>query len=180
MMTRPTPQQVNRAIFWEKTAYLFTGVVLVLVVLMRYISFDISWDVSFLPLAHAIVNSLTAVALILGFIFIKRGSVTAHKVAMISALILSAIFLLSYVMYHISTEPTSYGGTGASAVIYYALLLTHIVLAALSLPFILITFIRGYFGLYQKHRKMARWVFPIWLYVAITGPVCYLMLAPYY
>jgi putative membrane protein len=93
---------------------------------------------------------------------------------------LSALFLVSYVTYHFATEPTRFGGEGAVKIIYLILLITHIITAAIILPFILFTFIRGYAMQVEAHKRIAKWTFPIWLYVAITGPICYLMLMPYY
>jgi putative membrane protein len=92
----------------------------------------------------------------------------------------SALFLLSYVLYHFTTPETRFGGEGVIRYIYFFILITHIILAALTLPFILLTFNRAYTDQFDRHRKMARWVFPLWLYVAVTGPICYLMLKPYY
>jgi putative membrane protein len=99
---------------------------------------------------------------------------------MVSAMLLSILFLLSYVTYHVTTPPTSFGGQGSIRTIYFLLLVTHIAAASFSLPFILFTFIAGWTNRFAAHRKLARWVFPLWLYVAITGPVCYWMLRPYY
>jgi len=164
----------------ELYAIIFSSVVLILVVAMRYISLNMPFDVMVLPPFHAVLNSLTALCLITALIFVKTGNITRHKQSNILALSLSAVFLVSYVLYHVSTEPTSYGGEGLSKLVYYILLATHVFLAAVSLPFILFTFIRAYTGQIERHKQMARWVFPIWLYVAITGPVCYFMLAPYY
>jgi len=164
----------------ELYATLFSIVVLGLVVGMRYISFEMPFDVLVLPPFHAVVNGLTAVCLLVAFVFIKSGDIERHRLFNFLALCLSAIFLISYVIYHISTEPTSYGGDGTIKYIYYFLLATHVFLAAASLPFILFTFIRAYTGQIDRHKRMARWVFPVWLYVAVTGPVCYLILAPYY
>lgn len=164
----------------ELYATLFSIIVLALVVGMRYISIDMPFDVMILPPFHALVNSLTAICLVAAFINIKKGQVKGHRLFNTIALGLSAIFLISYVIYHISTEPTSYGGEGTIKYVYYFLLATHVFLAAASLPFILFTFIRAYTRQFDRHKQMARWVFPIWLYVALTGPICYFMLAPYY
>lgn len=164
----------------ELYATIFSVVVLLLVVAMRYISLDIPMDVMVLPPFHAVINSLTALCLLAALYFIKQGNILRHKQSNILALTLSAVFLVSYVVYHVSTEPTTYGGEGTLRIVYYILLATHVFLAAASLPFILFTFIRAYTGQIERHKKMARWVFPIWLYVAITGPICYFMLAPYY
>ncbi len=111
---------------------------------------------------------------------IKRGNVSAHKLAINGAMICSLLFLLCYVLYHFTSEETRFGGEGLSKIIYLLLLISHIVLAAASLPFILLTWSYGATNQFDKHRRLAKWVFPVWLYVAISGPVCYLMLRPYY
>lgn len=176
--------------------WILTGAVLLLVGLMRRVKIPLpeNWDFSFLPPFHATVNALTAVVLLAAFHFIKQKNIKAHRRAIYLAIGLSVLFLLSYVAYHFTTPETLYGdldhdgvlspeelaAVGSSRTWYLVLLLTHIVLAALIFPFILFTFIRAYTGQYERHRKMARWVFPIWLYVAITGPVAYYMLMPYY
>jgi putative membrane protein len=126
------------------------------------------------------VNALGALVLIAALIFIKQGRVGLHRAAMMLAMVLSVFFLLSYVAYHITNDPTQYQGEGAMRTVYFILLITHIVSAAVSFPFILFTFIAAWTNRFDAHRKMARWVFPLWLYVAVTGPVCYLMLRPYY
>ena len=98
----------------------------------------------------------------------------------VAAMVCSALFLLCYVAYHFTNEETRFGGEGFARTAYFVLLISHIVLAALSLPFILQTWIYGFTNQFEKHRKMAKLVFPVWLYVALTGPICYLMLQPYY
>ena len=137
-------------------------------------------SLSFLPMVHACLNSLVSISLVVALVAIKRGQVGLHKKAVTGAMSLSATFLLCYVAYHFTNNETSFGGEGTIKYVYYALLISHIVFAAISLPFILMTWVYGFTNQFQKHRKMARWVFPMWLYVAITGPVCYLMLRPYY
>ena len=177
-------------------AWIVTGAVLVLVGLMRQVKIPIpdGWDFSFLPPFHATVNALTAVVLLAAFYFIKQKNIKAHRRSIYVALGLSVLFLLSYVAYHFTTPEVRYGdinhdgslspeelaAVAGSRTWYLVLLLSHIALAALILPFILFTFIRGYTGQVERHRRMARWVFPIWLYVAVTGPVAYYMLLPYY
>ncbi|MCO6475547.1 MAG: DUF420 domain-containing protein [Phaeodactylibacter sp.] len=177
-------------------AWVATGAVLLLVGLMRRVKIPIpdGWDLGFLPPFHATVNALTAVVLVAAYYFIRQKNIEAHRRAIYIAVGLSVLFLLSYVAYHFTTPETIYGdlnrdgslsaeelaAAGSSRIWYLALLLSHIVLAALIFPFILFTFIRAYTGQYARHRKMARWVFPVWLYVAVTGPVVYYMLMPYY
>ena len=137
-------------------------------------------SLSFLPMVHAILNSCVAAFLVAALVMIKRKNVVAHRRFISAAMIASASFLLCYVAYHFTTEETKFGGQGAIRIVYFVLLISHIVLAAVSLPFILQTWVYGFTNQVMKHRKMAKWVFPMWLYVAITGPVCYLLLRPYY
>lgn len=177
-------------------AWVVTGAVLVLVGIMRRVKIPLpeGVDLGFLAPFHASVNALTAVTLVIALYFIKQKQVEAHRKTMMFALGLSVLFLLSYVAYHFTTPETIFGdmdgdgslsaeelaAVGSTRTFYLVILLSHIVLAAVSLPFILFTFIRAYTGQFDRHRKMARWVWPIWFYVAVTGPVAYLMLMPYY
>jgi putative membrane protein len=137
-------------------------------------------SLSFLPMVHACLNSLVALFLVLALVMIKRNDVRMHKLFVSAAMICSALFLTCYVVYHFTTAETRFGGEGAIKLAYLLLLISHIVLAAISLPFILLTWVYGFTNQFQKHRKLAKWVFPVWLYVAVTGPICYLMLRPYY
>lgn len=137
-------------------------------------------DVSFLPTLHAILNSLTAIALIVGYFQVKRNNVKGHRAAMLVAFGLSAVFLVSYVTYHFLGERTIYGGEGLLKYIYYFILLTHIVLAVAIVPLVLLSVYYGISNQLAKHRKISKWTFPIWLYVAVTGVLVYLMISPYY
>jgi putative membrane protein len=161
-------------------AYAVSAAVLFLVVLMRRVKLDLGVDFTFLPPLHASLNALTAVILVYALWAIKRKDIQAHRRAIYAAMVCSVLFLLSYVLYHFTTPETRYGGEGWLRYVYFFLLITHIALAAVTLPFILLTFIRAYTGQFERHKKMSRWVFPLWLYVAVTGPICYLMLRPYY
>ncbi|MCB9300279.1 MAG: DUF420 domain-containing protein [Lewinellaceae bacterium] len=177
-------------------AWIITGAVLLLVGLMRQVKIPLpeGWDFSFLAPFHATVNALTAVVLLIAYYFIRQKNVKMHQRMIYVAIGLSVLFLLSYVAYHFTTPETLFGdinhdgivspeekaAVGSTRTVYLLLLLSHIALAALILPFILFTFIRAYTGQVERHRKMAKWVFPIWLYVAVTGPIVYYMLMPYY
>ncbi len=175
-------------------AYILTVVVLVLVGLMRRVKIELGMDFGFLPSVIATLNTITAIFLLVSLYFIKNGQIERHRQANYAALICSALFLLCYVLYHFTTPEVRYGDfdhngvvsaeellrVGSGRMAYLVVLLTHITLAAAILPFILLTFNRAYTGQYERHRRMARWVYPFWLYVAITGPVCYLMLEPFY
>jgi putative membrane protein len=187
---------LKRAKILNITAGVVTAIVLGLVIAMREISIPLpqGLDLSFLVPFHATINALTAIVLIVALVFIKMKRYKAHQAAMTSALVLSLLFLLSYVAYHITTESTIFGdinkngilepeeklAVGVSRTYYLVLLLSHIALAAVIFPFILFTFIRAFTNQFAKHKKMARWVYPLWLYVAITGPIVYWMLKPYY
>ena len=170
----------------KTAAWIVTALVLGLVFSMHFLKQIIdenlqhNLDFSFLPPFHSTLNALAAVALIYSIIQVKKKNIENHKKGMLTALALSVGFLLSYVLYHITSDPVLYGGEGAIRYVYFFFLITHVVLAAISFPFILFTFIYSWTNQIDKHRKMARWIFPIWLYVAITGPICYLMLMPYY
>lgn len=177
-------------------AWIVTGAVLVLVGMMRQVKITLpeGWDLSFLAPFHATLNALTAIVLIIAFYYIKQKNIIMHRRMIYVAMALSVLFLLSYVAYHFTMPETLFGdanhdgvvsmeekaAVGSIRMLYLLLLLSHIFLAALILPFILFTFIRAYTNQYERHRRMARWVFPVWLYVAITGPICYIMLMPYY
>ena len=191
-MNQPSPTSTNPAIGEPNIAlgnklrilvWVLTVAVWLLVGAMRRpekIPLPEGVSLSFLPMVHAILNTGVAVCLITALVMIKRKNVVAHWRFIGAAMILSATFLLCYVAYHFTTEETKFGGTGAIRYAYFALLISHIVLAAISLPFILQTWVYGFTNQVAKHRKLAKRVFPVWLYVAVTGPICYLMLRPYY
>ncbi|RMD97601.1 MAG: DUF420 domain-containing protein [Bacteroidetes bacterium] len=171
-------QQLEKKL--NRIAWLITVAVLALVGMMRQIKIDTSVDFTFLPAVYSSLNALTALVLIAGLYFIKNGNREAHAKAMTFSMLSSLLFLLGYVLYHITTEETKFGGEGTIRYIYFFLLITHVILAAVIFPFILFTFIRGFTGDFKRHVKMARWVYWIWLYVALTGPVLYFMIKPYY
>lgn len=133
-----------------------------------------------LPLLHAIINGTCAVLLILSLRAIKAKNVAKHKVLNLTAFGLSALFLISYVIYHFFVPETTFGGEGPLRYIYYFILISHIILAAGVLPLILLSFWYALNEKIDKHRKIVRFTFPIWLYVAVTGVVVYLMISPYY
>ncbi|MDX1479650.1 MAG: DUF420 domain-containing protein [Saprospiraceae bacterium] len=161
-------------------AWVISALVLGLVVMMRRIKLETSVDFSMLPAVHAAINTITSLVLIMAFVQIRKKRVERHRRLMYVAIFLSLLFLLSYVTYHITTPETAYCKEGSIRMVYFTLLISHIVLAAIIFPFILFTFIRAYTRQYDRHRRMARWVFPIWLYVAVSGPIVYLMLRPCY
>lgn len=132
------------------------------------------------PLFHAVLNGSTAFLLLMGYFFMKIREYKLHRNFMITAFVLSAIFLVSYVLSKISNDPVPFGGEGYIRYMYFFILITHIVLSAIIVPLVLFTMYRGLTGQYEKHKRIARWTFPIWLYVAITGVLVYVLMSPYY
>ncbi|MFZ1751672.1 MAG: DUF420 domain-containing protein [Saprospiraceae bacterium] len=155
-------------------------VVLTLVGVMRRVKIDLGLDFSFLPPVNAVLNTLVACCLMAALYFVKQKDILNHRKAIFGAMTFSGLFLLCYILYHFTTVETTFCQEGWIRSVYYILLASHIIFAGVSLPFILITFSRGFTYQVQKHKQLARWVFPIWLYVAITGPLCYLLLKPCY
>ena len=133
-----------------------------------------------LPAVNALLNSLTAVALLVGFYFIRQKNVLAHRASMGTAFALGALFLVSYVAYHSQVDSTKFGGEGTIRTVYFLLLLTHISLAIVTVGLVLFTLYFALTGQYTKHKAIARWTFPIWLYVSVTGVIVYFMISPYY
>ena len=133
-----------------------------------------------LPAVNAVLNSLTAAALLVGFYFIRKKNVLAHRASMGTAFALGGLFLLSYVAYHSQVDSTHFGGTGAARTVYFFLLLTHISLAVVTVGLVLFTLYFALTGQYTKHKGIARWTFPVWLYVSVTGVIVYFMISPYY
>jgi len=134
----------------------------------------------FLPPIYASINGLTAVLLILAVWQIKKGNRKWHERLIKIAIVCSVLFLGMYVMYHMTSESTKYGGDGWLKYVYYFILISHILLSIGVIPFVLITYVRAVIGNYEKHKKIAKITFPIWLYVAVTGVAVYLMISPYY
>lgn len=192
-----TPDEVlSKKLGW--VAWVLTAVVLVLVGLMRRPDLRIplpeGWSFAFLPPVHAVINTLVSIALVIAIVAVKQGKIGLHRNAIFAAMALSVGFLLCYVAYHFTNAEVLYGDSNADGVLdaaeraavggartaYLVLLISHIVLAGVSLPAILFTFIAGWTNRFAAHRRLSKWVFPMWLYVAVTGPICYLMLRPYY
>ncbi len=135
---------------------------------------------SFLPPIYATINGLTALLLIFGVIAIKNGNRKIHERLMKTAIVFSVIFLVMYVAYHMTSDSTPYGGEGSIRTIYFIILISHILLSILVIPLVLVTYVKALAERFDKHKKIAKITFPIWLYVAVTGVVVYLMISPYY
>lgn len=144
---------------------------------------DLGYDVkplSFLPPIYATINGITAVLLVIAVSAIKRGNQKLHERLVKVCIACSVAFLLMYVAYHMTSIETKFGGEGAIRYFYFFILITHILLSIIIIPFVLITFVRGISGSYQRHKRLARITYPMWLYVAVTGVLVYLMISPYY
>jgi putative membrane protein len=139
-------------------------------------------SISQLPALNAILNSVSAILLFTGYIFIRQKKIKAHKISMISAFVTSTLFLTSYLIYHFSKElgPTRFQGEGIIRPIYFFILITHTILAVTIVPMVFVTFSRALKSKITAHRKIARWTLPLWLYVSVTGVIVYLMLYQLY
>lgn len=135
---------------------------------------------SFLPPIYAAINGITAIVLVAGVISIKNGNKTLHERLMTSAIALSLAFLVMYVAYHMTSDSTKFGGEGIIRYLYFIILISHILLSIAVIPLVLITYVRALSARFDRHKKMAKITFPIWLYVAVTGVIVYLMISPYY
>ena len=155
-------------------------VAVVLLYLLPQVDIFSKGIIAFLPKLNALINSTTAFFLILAYIAIRNGEIEIHKKLMLFSLCLSIIFLVSYVLYHLSTESTKYPSDASLKGLYYFILISHIVLAVIIVPLVLLTFMRAINGNFEKHRKIAKWTLPLWLYVSITGVLVYFMISPYY
>jgi putative membrane protein len=135
---------------------------------------------SFLPPIYATINGITAIVLVAAVIAIKNGNRKRHELLMKTAIGCSIAFLVMYVAYHMTADSTNYGGEGVLKYLYFFILITHIILSIVIIPLVLITYVRALANKFDKHKKIAKITFPIWLYVAITGVIVYLMISPYY
>lgn len=170
----------------DKKAYwligIFSVIVFVVVAVLGRVQYhaDLSFDIHIFAKINAVINTLVAISLVAALVAVKNRNYLLHKRLMIGALILSILFLVFYISHHLLAGETKFGGTGTIKIIYYTILITHIFLAAIILPFILLTAYRALTGEYQQHKKIARYTWPLWFYVAVTGPVVYFFISPYY
>ena len=140
----------------------------------------IAKPLKFLPPIYATINGITAIILVMAVYYIKKGKRNIHEYLIKICIALSLCFLVMYIAYHITSDPTSFGGEGAIKYIYYFILISHILLSITVIPFVLFSYIRAITGDFQRHRKIAKITYPIWLYVAVTGVIVYIMISPYY
>lgn len=161
---------------------IFSFVVFSAVVLLSKFKLHVTlgFDVHVFAKANAIINTIIAILLVAALIAVKNKNYVLHKRLMITSLVLSVIFLVSYVTHHLLAGETKFGGEGTIKVIYLTILFTHIFLAAVILPFILFTAYRALTADFVAHKNLARYTWPLWFYVAVTGPIVYLLISPYY
>lgn len=180
-----------KLIIWMVSVVVFAAVVF----LAKFkLNIHLGFNVHVFAAINAVINSIVAFLLIAGLFVVKQKNYVLHKKIMLAAIVLSVLFLVSYICHHLLAGDTKFGDinhdgilsdeeksiAGTIRIIYYILLITHIPLAAIILPFILFTAYRSLIGEYEKHKKLARVTWPVWFYVAITGVVVYLMISPYY
>ncbi len=171
-------QKYNRLIVF--VSILIPVVVAILFnVKLKDLGFDVT-PLSFLPPIYATINGITAVVLISAVVAIKKGNQKLHQQLMTVAIALSLAFLVMYVAYHMTADSTKFGGEGFIRLVYFFILISHILLSIAVIPLVLITYVRALAAKFDQHKKIAKITFPIWLYVAVTGVVVYLMIAPYY
>ena len=168
-------QRRYKFIIWSLTI-----VIPVVVFILFQVSIPNVAALMFLPPIYATINGLTALLLLLAVRQIKRGNRASHERLMKLAILCSIAFLVMYVAYHMTSDPTPYGGEGFVAILYYFILISHILLSVTVIPLVLFTYHYASIEAFDKHKKLAKITFPIWLYVAVTGVIVYLMIAPYY
>ncbi len=166
----------------KRWIWIFSGIVFLAVVVLDRVQAPApeGFDVHLFARINAVINSTVSVLLIAGLFTAKAGNWTAHRGVMLAAIALSVFFLASYVLHHLFAGSTPYGGRGPMKLAYYVVLFTHVILAATSLPFILLTAYRSLSADYPRHRRLAKRVWPVWLYVSVSGVVVFWMISPYY
>ncbi|HMP99825.1 MAG TPA: DUF420 domain-containing protein [Cyclobacteriaceae bacterium] len=164
---------------YKKLIILISIVVPVVVAILFGVKIE-GYNFSFLPPIYASINGLTAILLVTAVIAIKNRNQKLHEILIKTCLALSISFLVMYVVYHMTSTSTSFGGEGWIRLVYFFILISHILLSVIIIPFVLFTYVRAISGNFAKHRALARYTFPLWLYVAVTGVIVYLMISPYY
>jgi len=179
-MITPTLKKNDKRASWLILVFSFVVFGVVASLSAIHLNIKVNFDPHIFALANAVINSIVTVLLITALILVKQKKFTAHRSIMYAAMVLSILFLVSYITHHLLAGETKYGGGGPLRTIYYVILATHIPLAAIILPFILYTAYRAMSGEYNKHKKLARYTWPLWLYVSITGVLVYILISPYY
>lgn len=177
-------ESLNKEKKYSKWIWLLSIVIPIVVAILFTVNLQkLGYDVkplTFLPPIYAAINGITAVLLFCAVAAIKKGNKALHERLIKWCIACSLAFLAMYVAYHMTSIETKYGGEGILRPIYFFILITHILLSIIIIPFVLFTFVRGISGSYERHKKLARITYPMWLYVAVTGVIVYLMISPYY
>jgi len=179
------PKQKNKKLNKEHKKYkIITVIISVIIPLAVALLFGMKkvegYDFRFLPSIYATINGITAVVLVLAYLAIKKKNKARHKQLINLAVMLSMSFLVLYVIYHSTTESVKFQGEGFIRYVYFFILISHILLSIIITPFVCFTYLRGWLGEYEKHKKLTRITFPLWMYVAISGVLVYLLISPYY
>ncbi|MDG1191337.1 MAG: DUF420 domain-containing protein [Flavobacteriaceae bacterium] len=173
-------QRENKAAKYKPWVWILSIAIPIVVALLFLVRIPNVAPLRFLPPIYAAINATTALVLLFAFIAIKRKNVQLHEGLMKTAVGLSVVFLVMYVAYHMTADPTSYGGDGILRWVYYFILISHILLSIGIIPLVLVTYVRAISKYFGEHKKIARYTFPIWMYIAITGVIVYMMISPYY
>ncbi len=177
MKTTPTPLEKK----YNLWVWILSIAIPVAVAILFTVKIDVGVErLGFLPPIYATTNAITSILLVLAVLQIKKGNLKNHENLMKAAITLSALFLVMYVIYHITSTSTPYGGQGSIRYVYFFILITHIILSIAVIPLVLISFVKALSKRFDQHKKIAKITFPIWLYVTVTGVIVYLMIAPYY
>ncbi|WP_156306300.1 DUF420 domain-containing protein [Sphingobacterium endophyticum] len=178
-MAMTEEEKKYKGIIWALSIIIPLAVAALFGINLPKMGYDVQ-PLSFLPPIYATINGLTAICLVIAVSAIKRGNVKLHENLIKLCMVFSSAFLIMYVAYHMTSESTSFGGEGTIRYVYFFILVTHIILSIIIIPFVLFTFVRGIAGAYERHKKLARITYPMWLYVAVTGVIVYIMISPYY
>lgn len=170
----------STALRYKKAIIAVSILIPVVVAVLFRIRLEGVQPLTFLPPIYAAINGYTALILLIALWAIKQRKITLHEQLMKTAIGLSLAFLVMYVIYHLTSDPTPYGGEGSMKTLYYFILISHILLSIVIIPLVLISYVRAISQQFTAHRKIARITFPIWLYITITGVIIYLMISPYY
>tara|TARA_B000000532_G_C18849285_1_gene398714 strand:- start:125 stop:658 length:534 start_codon:yes stop_codon:yes gene_type:complete len=176
-MSEKENEKVKKYTPWVWTLSIAIPVVVAILFLIKIPNVE---PLTFLPPVYAFINAITAVFLTIAYIAIKRKKIILHERLMKISIVLSVIFLVMYVAYHMTSDPTPYGGEGIIRSVYYFILISHVLLSIGIIPLVLVTYVRAISKLFADHKKIARYTFPIWMYIAVTGVIVYLMISPYY
>ncbi|MCL7988733.1 DUF420 domain-containing protein [Sphingobacterium sp. lm-10] len=178
-MAMTAEEKKYKGIIWTLSIVIPIAVAILFGVNLQKLGYDVE-PLSFLPPIYASINGLTAILLVWAVSAIKKGNVKLHENLIKVCILCSSLFLVMYVAYHMTSVSTPYGGEGFIRALYFFILISHILLSIIIIPFVLFTFVRGIAGAYERHKRLARITYPMWLYVAVTGVIVYWMISPYY